>query len=408
MAVGMPLCGDITNILVIVESGSSSHMVNDSSLLINAKTVGDKGGKFHLPTGSVAHVSHIGSASILKDLIVSNVMHIPDFKYNLLYVSKLTKEMRWVVVFFPDFFIFQELFSGQVRVICREEDGLYTWIFLLPTKVEAVVALRSFFAMIKNAHSNSVKFFRSDNGCEFFNSHMSELLQSLGIIHQSLCIHTPQQNGVAEIRHMYILEVARALGFQASVPLRFWGECVNTVVYIINRLPSTVLQKKPSFEIMFGHSPSLQHMRVFGCLGYVATVRRPDKFDPKAYPAVFLHMSSTSSTLFPVLDLTTVSSIAPTYASWSVPAQSIPSSSLVSPGSSDSAGPSIPLSPSGGLADHVTINDAPIITPSAESQDDTKKSIRVSRPPIWMKDYIVTSKGSAHCCYPISVSRPKP
>ncbi|XP_075073941.1 uncharacterized protein LOC142161877 [Nicotiana tabacum] len=108
-------------------AGASSHMVNDSSLLINAKSIDIKGGKVHLPTGNVTHVSHIGSVAFLKDLIVTNVIYIPDFKYNLLFVSKLTKEMRWIVMFFPDFFIFQELFSGQVRGIGREEDGLYVF-----------------------------------------------------------------------------------------------------------------------------------------------------------------------------------------------------------------------------------------------------------------------------------------
>ncbi|XP_070011389.1 uncharacterized protein [Nicotiana sylvestris] len=102
-------------------------MVNDSSLLINAKSIDIKGGKVHLPTGSVTHVSHIGSVAFLKDLIVSNVMYIPEFKYNLLFVSKLTKEMRWIVMFFPDFFIFQELFNGKVMGIGREEDRLYVF-----------------------------------------------------------------------------------------------------------------------------------------------------------------------------------------------------------------------------------------------------------------------------------------
>ncbi|XP_019260809.1 PREDICTED: uncharacterized protein LOC109238785 [Nicotiana attenuata] len=516
-------------------SGASSHMANDSSWLVNVKTVGDKGEKVHLPTDSVAHISHIGYAYILKDLIVSNVMHITDFKYNLLSVSKLTKEMRWFVMFFPNFFIFQELISGQVRGIGREKDVLYvfnstskksvalqdqspiaeilniprpiltvniikvhnkvvnvalwhtmlghapldtlkklndfhdfqaaacsskdkftiydgkryfltlvddysryTWLFLLPTKAEVIVALRSFFTMIKNVYLAPVNFFRSDNGCEFFNSHVTELLQSLGIIHQSSCIYTPQQNGVAKRRHKYILEMVRALRFQASVPLRFWGECINTAVYIINRLPSTVLHKRSPFEIKFGHSPSLHHMRVFGCLGYVTTVRRPDKFASRTYPAVFLgysaihkgyrmfrlhtkefhisgdvvfkedvfpfqHMSSKNSTLFPILDFTTISSTVPADASWTPPAQSIP---LSSPVSSNSDVPSIHLSPVSGLPDHVTVNDAPapIRAIYVEPSDDNRKSIRVSRPPIWMKDYIVHRKGSAHYCYPISDS----
>nr|XP_016464025.1 PREDICTED: uncharacterized protein LOC107787023 [Nicotiana tabacum] len=225
----MPSCADITEILTkwIVDSGASSHMVNRYNLLTNAKAISNDKGKSALPTGSIAKIRHIGSAYLLKDLNVSNVMHIPDFKFNLLSVSKLTKEMKWVVMFFPDFFIFQELFSGQVRGIDREKDGLYVFNFTTGGSVVSQVSAEVKDSIPRpipiNVHSASVKYFRSDNGCEFFNSQMTDLLQSLGIVHQSSCVYTPQHNGVAERRHRYILETARAHRFQAAVPLRFWG-----------------------------------------------------------------------------------------------------------------------------------------------------------------------------------------
>ncbi|XP_075079141.1 uncharacterized protein LOC142164697 [Nicotiana tabacum] len=100
--------------------------------------------------------------------------------------------------------------------------------------------------------SASVKVFRSDNGTKFLNPQVAELLQTKGMIYQSSCIYTPQQNGVAERRHM---------------------------------LPSKTLQGKSPFEDLISHVPPLDHMRVFGCLGYVTDVRRSDK---RAIPAVFL------------------------------------------------------------------------------------------------------------------------
>ena len=60
--------------------------------------------------------------------------------------------------------------------------------------------------------------------------------------------------------------MARALRFQAGVPLKFWGFCVTTVVYILNSLPTVLLQGRSSFEKLFGQIPSLQHLRVFGSL----------------------------------------------------------------------------------------------------------------------------------------------
>ena len=40
-------------------------------------------------------------------------------------VSKLTKELNCCVVFYPDFFFIQDLFTGKVKEIGEEEDGLY-------------------------------------------------------------------------------------------------------------------------------------------------------------------------------------------------------------------------------------------------------------------------------------------
>ena len=126
----------------------------------------------------------------------------------------------------------------------------YTLIFLLNSKSEVIVVLAEFLLMIKNVHSAVVKILRTNNGCEFFNSQVSSLLKCLGVVHQSFCVYTPQQNGVVERRHRYILDTARAIKFQASVPLRFCGDCVANAVYLVNRFPSHTLHGKVPIEIL--------------------------------------------------------------------------------------------------------------------------------------------------------------
>lgn len=44
----------------------------------------------------------------------------------------------------------------------------YTWIFLLNSKSEVIVALTDFLLMLKNVHSAVIKILRTSNGCEFF------------------------------------------------------------------------------------------------------------------------------------------------------------------------------------------------------------------------------------------------
>ena len=111
----------------------------------------------------------------------------------------------------------------------------------------------------------------------------------IGMEHQTSCTDTPQQNGVVERRHRHLLEVAQALRFQAHLPITFWGECVLTAAYLINRMPLSVLQNKTPYEVLLGKSPTYDHLRSFGCLCYGHVNSKPrDKFAPRAKPGVFV------------------------------------------------------------------------------------------------------------------------
>ena len=47
-----------------------------------------------------------------------------------------------------------------------------------------------------------------DNGKEYFNEHLGNFFEEKGILHQSTCPDTPQQNGIAERKNKHLLEVA--------------------------------------------------------------------------------------------------------------------------------------------------------------------------------------------------------
>ncbi|XP_033513338.2 uncharacterized protein [Nicotiana tomentosiformis] len=92
-----------------------------------------------------------------------------------------------------------------------------------------------------------------------------------GILHQTTIPHTPQQNGIVESKYKYLLEVSRALLFQSKLPLKFWGDCVLTATYLINRMPSPLLLKVFPYEKLRGYPPSYDHLRSFGCMCFATS-----------------------------------------------------------------------------------------------------------------------------------------
>ena len=62
---------------------------------------------------------------------------------------------------------------------------------------------------------------RSDNGREYVNLDMKQLFAIHGLIHQTTCPNTPQQNGVAERKNCTLLNITRSLMFESHVPAHF-------------------------------------------------------------------------------------------------------------------------------------------------------------------------------------------
>lgn len=142
--------------------------------------------------------------------------------------------------------------------------------------------------MVKTLFDCHIKVVRSDNGTEFLNKDITPLLASLRVIHQTSCIKTPKQNGVVERKHRHLLNIARPLRFNSHLYMYFWGDCLLTTTFLINRIPTKFLHGKSSYQILFDKVPDYSSLKIFGCLCYATNLHQSDKFEARALKCAFL------------------------------------------------------------------------------------------------------------------------
>ncbi|GKC29982.1 ribonuclease H-like domain-containing protein [Tanacetum coccineum] len=81
------------------------------------------------------------------------------------------------------------------------------WVYLIKSKDEVPHLITIFCNLIENQFKRKIKVFRSDNRTEFVNQIVNSFYAEKGIIHQTSCAYTPQQNGIAERKHKHLLNM---------------------------------------------------------------------------------------------------------------------------------------------------------------------------------------------------------
>jgi len=66
-----------------------------------------------------------------------------------------------------------------------------------------------------------------------------------------------------------IMERARCMRLHAGLPLQFWADAVDTVVYLINRGPSSSLDGGVPEEAWTGKKVNYYFLKPFGCEAFV-------------------------------------------------------------------------------------------------------------------------------------------
>jgi hypothetical protein len=139
----------------------------------------------------------------------------------------------------------------------------FTWVYLIKFKSEVLEKFQEFQSLVECLFNRKIISIQTDWRGEY--KGLDSFFSKIGITHLVSCPHGHQQNEAAERKHRHIVEVGLSLLAHASMPLKFWDEAIISAAYLINRLPSKVIQHQTTLDRLFHQTPNYSLLRVFGC-----------------------------------------------------------------------------------------------------------------------------------------------
>lgn len=188
-------------------------------------------------------------------------------------------------------------------VIFVDHYSKYILLYPIKLKFDVFSVFTKFKALVENYFKTKVVSFYSDEGGEFVK--LKNFLATNGITHLSTPPHTPKHNGMAKRRNHHVVETGLTLLHHASMPFSYWSYAFQTVVYLINCMPTQTLTNVSLYTTLFGQNRRYHKLHVFGCQCFPWL--RPynsNKLEPLSRSYLFLGYS-TSQSAYRCLNLST-------------------------------------------------------------------------------------------------------
>jgi hypothetical protein len=150
---------------------------------------------------------------------------------------------------------FQVLSHGghSYFITFKYDHSSFHFVFFMTNRSEALSKFKILYKLAKKETGHSMIKLRTDNGREFLSKDFQDFIQHKGIRHELTAPYTPEQNSVIERDNRTVVESARSMLYHYSMPLSFWGEAINTAVYILNRVSSRTLHGRHSISVRKFH-----------------------------------------------------------------------------------------------------------------------------------------------------------
>jgi transposase InsO family protein len=119
------------------------------------------------------------------------------------------------------------------------------------------------------------KTLRTDQGTEYLNKEMTELLESNYVKHVVAAVNEHYSNGPAEHAVYTIRSAAKAMILHANVPRRFWCYAISHATYLNNMTSSSRMDRtKTIYEILFRRRPDVTRIPPYGAFTSIYKERR--------------------------------------------------------------------------------------------------------------------------------------
>ena len=128
---------------------------------------------------------------------------------------------------------------------------IFCWTFPHKHKSEVHQHLAEFIPYVCTQFISTVKCFQVDNGTEFVNHAMHDLLAAHGIIFHLSCPYTSPQNGKAERVLRTLNNSVRTMLIRASMPPKYWAEALAAATYLLNRRPSSSIRNEIPYTRLY-------------------------------------------------------------------------------------------------------------------------------------------------------------
>ncbi|RVW83021.1 Retrovirus-related Pol polyprotein from transposon RE1 [Vitis vinifera] len=239
-------------------------------------------GPWILNYGASDHISGFGFAHPLPSLPLHSILYAPECPFNLIFISKITRTLNCSITFSDKFVTLQDWicistdapllihnrlghpslskfqkmvprFSSLLSLACEScQLGKHTRVSFpkrLNNRAKSPFELvhTDVWGPCRTASTLGFQYFVTfiddysrctcDNAREYFSAPFTSFMSQHGIIHQSSCAHTPQQNRVAKRKNQHLVETARTLLLHSNVSFHFLGTLfLQHVIGLIDKL----------------------------------------------------------------------------------------------------------------------------------------------------------------------------